>query len=140
MALLLNQYENGVCYLQKETRRELLVAYQRYLNAFVNEDVDTINECVEFPLTYIGDGVVSTLDSFPISPAEMKAAKGWSTSENFEIDIVAHSETKAHVLMRNCRRLRADGSLIEEASGFYAYKYTADGWKMYAISDIVMPA
>ena len=87
MALLLCLYEKGVSYLQKEIRRELLVAYQRYLNAFVNEDLDTINECVEFPLTYIGDGVVSTLDSFPISPAEMKASKGWSTSENFEIDI-----------------------------------------------------
>lgn len=100
----------------------------------------TINDCVEFPLTYIGDGVVSTLDAFPISPADMKAAKDWSTSENFEIDIVAHSETKAHVLMKNCRRLRADGSLIEEASGFYAYRYTSDGWKLYAISDIVMTA
>jgi hypothetical protein len=69
MALLLSLYEKGVSYLQKEIRRELLVTYQRYLNAFVNEDLDTINECVEFPLTYIGDGVVSTLDSFPISPA-----------------------------------------------------------------------
>ena len=76
MALLLCLYEKGVSYLQKEIRRELLVAYQRYLNAFVNEDLDTINECVEFPLTYIGDGVVSNLDSFPISPAEMKASKG----------------------------------------------------------------
>ena len=64
MVLLLSLYEKGIRYLQKETRRELLVAYQRYLNAFVNEDVDTINECVEFPLTYIGDGGVSTLDSF----------------------------------------------------------------------------
>ena len=117
MALLLCLYEKGVSYLQKEIRRELLVAYQRYLNAFVSEDLDTINECVEFPLTYIGDAVVSNLDSFPISPAEMKASKGWSTSENFEIDIVAHSETKAHVLMRNCRRLRSEGSLIEEAWG-----------------------
>ena len=42
--LLLSLYEKGISYLQKETRRELLVAYQRYLNAFVNEDVDTINE------------------------------------------------------------------------------------------------
>ena len=126
--------------MHKETRRKLLEAYQRYLDAFVKEDLDTINDCVEFPLTYIGDGVVSTLDAFPISAADMKAAKDWSTSENFEIDIVAHSETKAHVLMRNCRRLRADGSLIEEASGFYAYRYTSDGWKLYAISDIVMTA
>ena len=100
--------------------------------------MDKINNFTEFPLISIGDGLVSTLDSFPISPAEMKAAKGWSTSENFEIDIVAQSDTKAYVLMRTCRRLRVDGSLIEEASGFYAYKYTSDGWKIYAISDLVM--
>ncbi len=126
--------------MNRDVRSALLKAYQEYLNAFVSEDIDAINGCVEFPLTYIGDGQVSTLDRFPISPAEMKAAKGWAASENFEIDIVAHSDTKAHLLMRNCRRLRADGSLIEEASGFYAYKLTDDGWKMYAISDVVLPA
>lgn len=126
--------------MNKEVRSALLKAYQKYLDAFVSENIDAINSCVEFPLTYIGDGEVLTLDQFPISPAEMKAAKGWATSENFEIDIVAHSATKAHILMRNCRRLRADGSLIEEASAFYAYKLIEDDWKMYAISDVVLPA
>ena len=42
--------------------------------------------------------------------------------------------------MRNCRRLRDDGSLIEEASAFYAFKITDGGWKMYAFSDITFPA
>ena len=31
--------------------------------------------------------------------------------------------------MRNCRRLRDDGFLIEESSAFYAYKTTDAGWK-----------
>jgi len=50
------------------------------------------------------------------------------------------TETKAHLLCRNVRRLREDGSLIEQVSAFYAFKKTADGWKMFAISDVVNPA
>jgi hypothetical protein len=42
--------------------------------------------------------------------------------------------------MRNTRRLRNDGSLIEEATGFYAYTKHDDDWKMFAISDITFPA
>ena len=70
----------------------------------------------------------------------MREMKGWATSEGFEIDIVAVSKTKAHVIMRNTRRIRDDGSLIEEASAFYAYTKTTDGWKMFAASDIILPA
>ena len=58
----------------------------------------------------------------------------------FEKDVVAVSDKKAHLLMRNVRRLRDDGSLIEEATGFYAFKNTNNGWKMYAFSDITFPA
>ena len=42
--------------------------------------------------------------------------------------------------MRNYRRLPDDGSLIEEASAFYAFKIIDAGWKMYALSDITYPA
>jgi hypothetical protein len=55
-------------------------------------------------------------------------------------DLVAAGENKAHLLLRNARRIRADGSLIEEATGFFAYTRTSAGWKMFAISDIVFPA
>ena len=70
----------------------------------------------------------------------MKKAKGWHRTDSFEIDIVAMTETKAHLLCRNLLRLREDGSLIEEVSAFYAFKKTVDGWKMFAASDVVNPA
>jgi hypothetical protein len=126
--------------MDSSERAKLLSAYQRYLDAFNANDIDAINNCVKFPLAHIGDGEVKILDYFPITPAEMKAAKGWGRSEGFEIDVVAISATKAHLVMRNTRRLRNDGSLIEEATGFYAYTKHDDDWKMFAISDITFPA
>ena len=102
--------------------------------------METINNCVAYPLTYVGEDSVTMLDKFPIDPREWKKKTGWATSNAFEIDVVAVSEKKAHILMRNCRRLRDDGTLIEEATGFYAFRNTKEGWKMYAFSDITFPA
>ena len=121
-------------------RAEVLTAYEDYLTAFNNDDIDTINSLVAWPLSYIGDGKVTSLDQFPVKPSELKESMGWDRSEGFEIDVVAVTETKAHVLMRNTRCLRKDGSLIEEASAFYAFTRTDDGWKMFALSDVRMPA
>ena len=39
------------------------------------------------------------LDKFPIDPREWKEKTGWATSNAFEIDVVAVTEKKAHVLM-----------------------------------------
>ena len=122
--------------MDKNYRAKVLEAYNRYLNAIIKSDMDAINECIEYPLAYIGEDSVKMLDKFPIDPREWKEKIGWATSNAFEIDVVAVTEKKAHVLMRNCRRLRDDGSLIEEASAFYAFKITDAGWKMYAFSDI----
>ena len=124
----------------KGHQAEIIAAYNEYLKAFIGNDIDGTNACVQFPIAYIGDGKVSMLDEFPVKPAELKAAKGWVTTDSFEMDVVAVGKNKAHLLMRNCRRLREDGSLIEEASAFYAYTKTPDGWKIYALSDIVFPA
>lgn len=121
-------------------RARLLSAYKRYLDAFNDSDIDAINRCIKYPLAYIGAGTVTLLDQFPINPAELRAAKGWDRSEGFEIDVVAIGDNKAHLLLRNARRLRQDGSLIEEGSGFYAYTKEQGDWKMFAISDIVFPA
>ena len=126
--------------MSKALRAEVIAAYNKYLKAFIGNDIDGINACVQFPVAYIGDGKVLMLDEFPIKPGELKAAKGWINTDSFEMDVVAVGKKKAHLLMRNCRRLREDGSLIEEASAFYAYTKTSDGWKIYALSDIVFPA
>ena len=126
--------------MDKNLRAQVLETYNRYVNAIVEADMDTINSFVDYPLAYIGEESVTMLDKFPIDPREWKKKTGWATSNAFEIDVVAISDKKAHILMRNCRRLRDDGSLIEEATGFYAFKNTNNGWKMYAFSDITFPA
>ena len=126
--------------MDKNLRAQVFETYNRYLNAFNEADMETINDCISFPLAFVGADSVTMLDKFPIDPREWKKKTGWATSNAFEIDVVAVSEKKAHILMRNCRRLRDDGSLIEEATGFYAFKNTNNGWKMYAFSDITFPA
>ena len=126
--------------MDKNLRAQVLETYNRYLNAINEADMETINDCVAYPLAYIGADSVKMLDEFPIDPREWKKKTGWATSNAFEIDVVAVSDKKAHLLMRNVRRLRDDGSLIEEATGFYAFKNTNNGWKMYAFSDITFAA
>ena len=106
--------------MSKALRAEVIAAYNKYLKAFIGNDIDGINASVQFPVAYIGDGKVSMLDEFPVKPGELKAAKGWVTTDSFEMDVVAVGKNKAHLLMRNCRRLREDGSLIEEASALNA--------------------
>ena len=126
--------------MDKNLRAQVFETYNRYLNAFNEADMETINDCIAYPLAYIGDDSVKMLDKFPIDPRALKEKIWWAKSNAFEIDVVAVSEKKAHILMRNCRRLRDDGTLIEEATGFYAFKNTKEGWKMYAFSDITFPA
>ena len=126
--------------MDKNLRAQVFETYNRYLNAFNEADMETINDCIAYPLAYIGADSVKMLDKFPIDPRELKERIGWATSNAFEIDVVAVSDKKAHVVIRNVRRLRCDGSLIEEATGVYALKNTNSGWKMYAISDITFPA
>ena len=126
--------------MDKNLRAQVLETYNRYLNAINEADMETINDCVAYPLAYIGADSVKMLDECPIDPREWKKKTGWATSNAFEIDVVAVSDKKAHLLMRNVRRIRDDGSLIEEATGCYAFKNTNNGWKMYAFSDITFPA
>ena len=126
--------------MDKNLRAQVLETYNRYLNAFNESDMETIDNCIAYPLAYIGEDSVKMLDKFPVDPRELKEKIGWATSNAFEIDVVAVSDKKAHIVLRNVRRLRKDGSLIEEATGFYAFKNTENGWKMYAFSDITFPA
>jgi hypothetical protein len=119
---------------------EVRETYERYLAAFVANDLAGIDAVVSYPLAHIGDGVVRMFDTFPIDPAELMAAKGWHTTLNSRYEVVATSPTKAHVVLFNGDRVRADGSLIETVSAFYAFTRTADGWKLYALSDLVNPA
>src|SRR5215213_8425297 len=121
-------------------RAEVREAYDRYLAAFNANDLTAINDLVRYPMAYIGDGKVEITDRFPFDPAELKRSKQWRTTVDAEVEVVAVSETKAHVLLRNAKRLREDDSLIETVSAFYAFTKTDQGWKMFAASAVTNPA
>ena len=88
--------------MKSELRAEVYKVYQSYLDAFNREDMDGINACIEFPLTHIGNGKINVLDKFPLSPTEMKKAKGWHRSDSFEIDIVAHDRNQGASVVQEC--------------------------------------
>ena len=117
-----------------------MAAYHAYLDAFVASDEDAIHAQFVWPCAFIMDKETVMFDKFPFSPLEMKARKNWATSTSFEIDVIAVSDSKAHLVLRNCDRLRPDGSLIENATAFYAFTKTPDGWKIFAMSAIEFPA
>ena len=118
---------------------EVLRAYKKYLEAFMSNDMNGIDALVSYPLAYVGDGVVKMFDEYPIRPAELMARTGWRDTLNMQYEVVAVSDSKAHVILRSGTRVRADGSPIEEVSGFYAWTRTATGWKMFALSDVRVP-
>lgn len=125
----------------KQTARaaEVLAAYKKYLEAFMSNDLDGIDALVSYPLAYVGDGAVKMFQEYPVKPSELMAQTGWRDTLNMQYEVVAVSETKAHVILRSGTRMRADGSPIEEISGFYAWTKTITGWKMFAVSDVRMP-
>ena len=118
---------------------EILRAYERYLEAFLADDIAAIDALVQYPLAYIGDGTVRMLDEYPIKPSALMAAKQWHTSVDTDYEVVGISETKAHLVLKRCTRVRRDGSLIEQVFAFYAWTKTEDGWKMFAVSDVTLP-
>src|SRR5512134_3255781 len=119
---------------------EVLRAYDAYLAAFNAGDLAAIDTVVRYPLAHIGDGQVRLFDAFPIDPSELRRAKQWHTMVDSVREVVVASPNKAHVVLRSARRVREDHSLIETVSAFYAFTRTPAGWKMFAISDVVLPA
>ena len=115
-------------------------AYQRYLSAFNANDLAAINALIRYPLAYIGEGKVELTERFPFDPAELKRIKQWHTTVDAETEVVAVSETKAHVVLRSAKRIRQDGSLIETVSAFYAFAKTDQRWKIFAASALTVPA
>lgn len=115
---------------------EVIDAYQRYLSAFIADDIETINTVVSYPLAYIGEGEVSMYDEFPVQPSVLREKTGWHDTHNVRYRVAGISETKAHLILESGTRVREDGSPIEDIYAFYAWTKTGDGWKMYAVSDV----
>jgi hypothetical protein len=108
--------------VDERNRDEVLATYTAYLTAFRANDVSAIDQLVQYPLAY------------------MMAAKQWHDTKDSSYEVVFASANKAHVILRQATRIREDGSAIETVSAFYALTRTPSGWKIFALSDITIPA
>ena len=123
--------------MSENNEKEVLKAYEKYLVYFLNNDMDGINSLVKFPITYIADGECKSLNTFPVKPKEMMDSKQWDTTIDINTYTHGTNSTKGHVISSGTR-IRKDKSVIEKYTVFYAFTKTNDGWKMYAISDIIL--
>jgi hypothetical protein len=121
------------------SQAEVIEAYERYLKAFLADDLAAIDALVQYPLAYVGDGKVSMLDQWPFRPSTLRRVKGWHTSIDMAYEVIGISETKAHLVLKRGTRVRRDGSPIEDICAFYAWTRTEAGWKMFALSDVTVP-
>jgi len=120
---------------EEQLKEELLNTYTKYyMEGFKTNDVALIDKIVQYPITYIKEGVVKKMDHYPIDPAMLKAEKEWDHSIDWKFDIPAINQTSAHVVA-SATRCRADGSVIEHVHGFYAFSKVDENWKMYVIAD-----
>ena len=118
----------------------VITAYQAYVRAFLDNDIEAIDAVVAYPVAYVGAGTTVMLDSFPVKPADLMAQKQWHATTDTDFEVVGVAADKAHVILPQARRLRADGSLIETVSAFYAFTRPDGGWKIFALSDITVQA
>jgi hypothetical protein len=125
--------------MSEATKTEMLATYAAYVKAFLDNDVAALDRLIQYPLAYIGSGRTTLMDTYPVQPAELIAAKQWHDTKNLNPEVVFFAGDKA-VIVRQAMRVRADGSPIEEVSAFYALTLTPSGWKFFAFSDITVPA
>ena len=123
--------------MSKKHEKEVLETYEQYLAYFLDNDMDGINSLVKFPITYIADGESKSLDAFPIKPKEMMESKQWDTTVDTETYVHGTNSSKGHVISSGTR-IRKDKTIIEKYTVFYAFNKTDYGWKMYAISDVIL--
>jgi hypothetical protein len=122
--------------MSKNIKKEVLITYERFIKFFFKNDMKGINSLVQYPITYISEGKSELLDSFYLTPKEMMENKEWDTSIDITTSIHGITRTKAHVISTGTR-IRKDKSVIEKYTIFYAFIKTEDGWKMYAMSDVI---
>ena len=123
--------------MSESNEKEVLKTYEQYLAYFLHNDMDGVNSLVKFPITYIADGESKLLDAFPVTPKEMMENKQWDTTIDTETYVHGVNSEKGHVISSGTR-IRKDKSVIEKYTAFYAFTKTDKGWKMYAVSSVIL--
>ena len=134
------RYAKGPDTLDQELKEQVLATYTACVDAFRANDVSALDKLIQYSFAFIASGRVALVESFPIKPADLMAAKQWHDTKDIDPEVVFLSAEKAHVIVRHATRVRVDGSPIEVVSAFYALTRTPAGWKFFALSDITVTA
>ena len=91
--------------MDEHLKGQVLATYSAYVEAFRANDVAALDELIQYPLAYIGNGRTKLLDAFPIQPAELMATKQWHDTQNLDPEVMFTSADKAHVIVRRATRV-----------------------------------
>ena len=117
---------------------EVTQAYKVYLRNFEAGDMKAIEASCSFPISFDSDGEIKSFNQFPIDVTAMKETTGYHRSLNSDIDVIAVSEKKAHIILRKALRVKQEGTPIESVSGFYIWIKVDGAWKMKFASAITL--
>jgi hypothetical protein len=93
--------------MDQEAKQEVLATYTAYIDAFRANDVPALDKLIQYPLAHIGNGRVTVVETYPVQPAELMAAKQWHDTKDIDPEVVFLSAEKAHVILRHAIRIRA---------------------------------
>jgi hypothetical protein len=119
---------------QAELTAEVNEMLDRYIVAFEKGGLEEVSEFMVFPMAYIGDDKVSTLERYPFDPVRLREKTGFHHTDSKHI-IIGVDEHKAHVNIR-ATRYRADNTPIETVNAIYILLKIDGDWKIAVISGI----
>ena len=120
------------------SKKKLLKRIKSILKIFKPGDITAIETSCSFPLSFDADGEVKSFNQFPIDVTATKETTGYYQSLNSDIEVIAVSQTKAHIILRKALRVKQDGTPIESVSGFYIWVKLDGVWKMKFASAITL--
>ena len=123
-------------FVSETLAQELFARHEEYLQAFLNNDYETYKKIFASPVcVFMGDGF-EVFDEVPDLAGDAASGDGWVRSEFTPYEVIAVSETKAHLAIRHFSRYAENDRLLTSGSAMYIYNRIDGEWKISAISAI----
>ncbi len=116
--------------------QELFARHEEYQEAFLNNDYEAYKKIFASPVCVLMGDSFEVFDEVPNFAGDAASDDGWVRSEFTPYEVIAVSETKAHLAIRNFSRYAENDRLLTSGSAMYIYNRIDGEWKISAISAI----
>jgi hypothetical protein len=89
------RYAKGPDTLDQELKEQVLATYTACVDAFRANDVSALDKLIQYSFAFIASGRVALVESFPIKPADLMAAKQWHDTKDLDREVVFLSADQA---------------------------------------------